>query len=257
MPSLSSADHRAVPPHVDVPRDYNAAHDLIERNLAAGRAGKAAFVDDRGTYTYGDLAQRVEPLRQCAAEPGCRARGARPALPSRHHRFSVGVPGRDQGRNRPGRREHAADHQGLRVHAARQPRRHAARLGGALSDVRAAHRQDARSAPRRRRRRDRRARRGGASLARPADGECGHDLRCGRDDLRRHVLLALFVGVDRRAQGHRAHPFEPRSRRRSSTRSRSSAFARTTSCFRRQSSSSPTASATASHFRWRSAPRRS
>ena len=40
MPSLSSADHRTSPPTVDVPRDYNAAHDLIERNLAAGRAAK-------------------------------------------------------------------------------------------------------------------------------------------------------------------------------------------------------------------------
>ena len=29
-------------PRIDVPRDYNAAHDLIERNLAAGRAGKTA-----------------------------------------------------------------------------------------------------------------------------------------------------------------------------------------------------------------------
>jgi len=59
MPSLSNADHRVVPPHVDVPRDYNAAHDLIERNLAAGRAGKTAFIDDRGSYTYGDLAERI------------------------------------------------------------------------------------------------------------------------------------------------------------------------------------------------------
>ncbi len=59
MPSLSSADHRAVPPHVDIPRDYNAAHDLIERNLSAGREGKVAFVDDRGSYTYGELAKRV------------------------------------------------------------------------------------------------------------------------------------------------------------------------------------------------------
>ncbi len=59
MPSLSTADHRVSPPRVEVPRDYNAAHDLIERNLAAGRAGKTAYIDDKGTYTYGDLAERV------------------------------------------------------------------------------------------------------------------------------------------------------------------------------------------------------
>ena len=38
---------------------YNAAADLIGRNLPA-RAGKTAFVDDGGAYTYGDLAQRVD-----------------------------------------------------------------------------------------------------------------------------------------------------------------------------------------------------
>ncbi|MBO0738302.1 MAG: benzoate-CoA ligase family protein [Alphaproteobacteria bacterium] len=38
---------------------YNAAADLIERNLAAGRALKTAFIDDHGSYTYADLAGRV------------------------------------------------------------------------------------------------------------------------------------------------------------------------------------------------------
>ena len=59
MPSLSTADHRASPPRIRLPRDYNAAHDLIARNLAAGRDGKLAYVDDAGSYTYGDLADRV------------------------------------------------------------------------------------------------------------------------------------------------------------------------------------------------------
>ncbi|MBA3903593.1 MAG: benzoate-CoA ligase family protein, partial [Rhodocyclaceae bacterium] len=59
MPQLSSADHSATPPRVHVPRDYNAAHDLIQRNLQAGRAGKAAFIDDQGSTTYGELAERV------------------------------------------------------------------------------------------------------------------------------------------------------------------------------------------------------
>ena len=59
MPGLSTADQRVSPPRIDIPRDYNAAHDLIERNLAAGRAGKVAYIDDRGNYTYGELAERV------------------------------------------------------------------------------------------------------------------------------------------------------------------------------------------------------
>ena len=46
-------------PRFDIPRDYNAAHDLVGRNLRAGRAAKTAYIDDAGTYTYGDLAQRV------------------------------------------------------------------------------------------------------------------------------------------------------------------------------------------------------
>jgi benzoate-CoA ligase len=44
---------------IDIPRDYNAAHDLIERNLAAGRGKKIAYIDDAGRYTYSDLAERV------------------------------------------------------------------------------------------------------------------------------------------------------------------------------------------------------
>jgi len=59
VPSLSSADHSVTPPKVDIPRDYNAAHDLIERNLRAGRADKVAFIDDAGPYTFGELADRV------------------------------------------------------------------------------------------------------------------------------------------------------------------------------------------------------
>ncbi len=39
---------------------YNAAVDLIGRNLAAGRGGKPAFIDDAGSCTYGELAERVD-----------------------------------------------------------------------------------------------------------------------------------------------------------------------------------------------------
>jgi benzoate-CoA ligase len=38
---------------------YNAAADLIERNLDAGRGAKIAFIDDCGQYSYAELAGRV------------------------------------------------------------------------------------------------------------------------------------------------------------------------------------------------------
>jgi len=57
--SLSVADHSVTPPRVTVPREYNAAHDLIERNLAAGRGAKVAIRDDQGQYTYTEVAERV------------------------------------------------------------------------------------------------------------------------------------------------------------------------------------------------------
>jgi len=59
MPGLSSADHRVSPPLIEIPREYNAAHDLIERNLRAGRGAKVAYIDDHGRYTYGQLAELV------------------------------------------------------------------------------------------------------------------------------------------------------------------------------------------------------
>src|SRR5260221_11451196 len=60
VPPCSTADHSVSPPVVRIPRDYNAANDLIERNLAAGRAAKLAYVDDAGQYTFGQLAERID-----------------------------------------------------------------------------------------------------------------------------------------------------------------------------------------------------
>lgn len=57
--TLSSTDDTVSPPRVSIPREYNAAHDLIERNLAAGRGAKVAIRDDAGEYTYAELADRV------------------------------------------------------------------------------------------------------------------------------------------------------------------------------------------------------
>ena len=53
----------AAPSAVDsmgaVPRDYNFATDVLQSNLAAGRASKPAYIDARDATTYGQLADRV------------------------------------------------------------------------------------------------------------------------------------------------------------------------------------------------------
>ncbi len=59
MPALSRADHSTSPPVISIPRDYNAAHDLIERNLTAGRGDRIAYIDDAGSYSYAALAERA------------------------------------------------------------------------------------------------------------------------------------------------------------------------------------------------------
>ena len=57
--SLGRADHvtRTAP---EIPRAYNFAADILSFNLAAGRADKLAFIDSRGSWTYGQLADRVD-----------------------------------------------------------------------------------------------------------------------------------------------------------------------------------------------------
>ena len=52
-------------------RFYNAAEDLIGRNLTAGRGGKKAVIDSRGSYTYQELADRIAAgLQDYFAESG-------------------------------------------------------------------------------------------------------------------------------------------------------------------------------------------
>ncbi|MEW6688674.1 MAG: benzoate-CoA ligase family protein [Pseudomonadota bacterium] len=44
---------------IEIPRDYNAADDLVGRNLAAGRGAKVAYIDDAGQCSYAELAERA------------------------------------------------------------------------------------------------------------------------------------------------------------------------------------------------------
>ena len=61
---------------MELPREYNAAVDLIGRNLSAGRGGKVAFVDDQGQCTFAELAERVDFAERLLAR-----KDAAPELP--------------------------------------------------------------------------------------------------------------------------------------------------------------------------------
>jgi benzoate-CoA ligase len=59
MTGLSSFDHSVSPPRWSLPKSFNAADDLIDRNLQSGRGGKLAYIHDGGRCTYDELASRV------------------------------------------------------------------------------------------------------------------------------------------------------------------------------------------------------
>jgi benzoate-CoA ligase family protein len=58
--AVSARAEAAAPTGVGaIPRHYNFAADILDRNIKAGRADKPAFIDPRGAWTYGVLADRV------------------------------------------------------------------------------------------------------------------------------------------------------------------------------------------------------
>ena len=66
----SAADLTRSPPTTLFPGAYNAAADLLGRNLQEGRAEKTAFIDDAGAYSYGTLAQRVSVFANALRREG-------------------------------------------------------------------------------------------------------------------------------------------------------------------------------------------
>ncbi len=60
-----------LPDHIPAPGErFNFAQHLLQ--LTTGRAGKAAFVDDHGTLSYGDLDERVRRMAAALRALGLR-----------------------------------------------------------------------------------------------------------------------------------------------------------------------------------------
>src|SRR5260370_38776698 len=55
-----------------MPGRYNFAADVLERNLRAGRAHKPAYVDPRGSWTFGQLADRAARFGEALRALGVR-----------------------------------------------------------------------------------------------------------------------------------------------------------------------------------------
>lgn len=67
---LSHADHGTTPPRIEIPRDYNAAHDLLRRNAA--RYDKVAYVDATTgrQLTYGQLEEQAQRFASALRQRG-------------------------------------------------------------------------------------------------------------------------------------------------------------------------------------------
>src|SRR5829696_4321210 len=67
---LSHADHGSSPPRVEIPRDYNAAHDLLQRNAA--RPDKVAYIDASSgeRLTYAQLSEQAHRFANALRQRG-------------------------------------------------------------------------------------------------------------------------------------------------------------------------------------------
>jgi benzoate-CoA ligase len=69
-PTAAAFDPRAA--DEAIPRAYNFTADIIGRNIRAGRADKPAYIDPLGTWTYAQLADRVERFGRVLRSLGIR-----------------------------------------------------------------------------------------------------------------------------------------------------------------------------------------
>jgi benzoate-CoA ligase len=67
-----SAPHNTEQMASPEPHRYNAAQDLLERNLAPRQANKVAIVDEAGSYTFAQLAERVHRCANALTAAGLR-----------------------------------------------------------------------------------------------------------------------------------------------------------------------------------------
>ncbi len=56
---FSTLDTATSPPHLYIPREYNAAFDLLDRHVVEGRGERVALIDDDGRHSYAALAERA------------------------------------------------------------------------------------------------------------------------------------------------------------------------------------------------------
>ena len=119
--------------HMDYPRIYNAASDMVDRNVALGRATKTVFIDPSETLTYGELQARTNRMANLCSTYGIPRESRVALLLARYRRFSGCVLGRHQGRRGAGVPQHAADGGAVRLHPRRQPRQGAVRFCAAAA----------------------------------------------------------------------------------------------------------------------------
>src|SRR5687767_3482674 len=55
---------------MDYPRIYNAAADMVDRNVTLGRGTKTAFLDPGETLTYGELSVRTNRMANLVSTYG-------------------------------------------------------------------------------------------------------------------------------------------------------------------------------------------
>ena len=199
---LSTIHSVEIPRALDIPRNYNAADDLVDGNLKAGRARQDRLHRRCRPVHLRRTRRAREPLRQPPAVAGPADGGPHPHRDARFHRLAGRLPRRDQGRHRAGRGQHAAHAEGLRVHALRQPRQGAARLPAAEAAIRFLPFEAAVSEAC-----SRSALQGPPGEKQPRPG-------CRSDHPRRRLLLAVFLRFDRHAQGHGARAFQHAHHRR-------------------------------------------
>ena len=186
------------PKGMDASSVANACADLVDRNVADGRADKPAFIE---AETIADLwrscSSRPAASRACWRALGLRREDRIAHGDARYDRISDRLSRRDPRRHRAGSAQHAADERAICLHARRFPRQGACRLlarSGRFSSQRSPRRRISRTSSSPMAKRPAPA----IALAAALAGESGRD-DPGADASGRALLLALFLGLDRQA----------------------------------------------------------